>query len=79
MYLNYNVRTNDDATISGMIQSESADQVELSRGGEYRDTVLRSNIAEMKSSRVSIMPEGFENQLDLQSMADLLAYLMQLR
>lgn len=79
MYLSYNVRTNDDATISGMIQSESTEQVQLTRGGEYRDTVLRSNIAEMKSSRVSIMPEGFENQLDQQSMADLLAYLMQLR
>ena len=79
MYLSYNVITNDETTISGMIESESIDVVNLSRGGEYRDAIPRSKIAEMKSSRVSIMPEGFENQLDKQAMADLLAYLMQLR
>nr|MCU0714346.1 c-type cytochrome [Pirellula sp.] len=79
MYLNYNIITNDETTISGMIESESTEVVNLTRGGEFRDAVPRSKITEMKSSRVSIMPEGFENQLDQQAMADLLAYLMQLR
>ncbi|MFN7877572.1 MAG: PVC-type heme-binding CxxCH protein [Pirellula sp.] len=79
MYLSYNVMTDDETTVSGMIESESIEVLNLTRGGEYRDAVLRSKIAEMKSSRVSIMPEGFENQLDHQAMADLLAYLMQLR
>jgi putative membrane-bound dehydrogenase-like protein len=79
MYLSYNVMTDDETTVSGMIESESIEVVNLTRGGEYRDAILRSKIAEMKSSRVSIMPEGFENQLDQQAMADLLAYLMQLR
>lgn len=79
MYLSYNVLTDDETTVSGMIESESIEVLNLTRGGEYRDAVLRSKIAEMKSSRVSIMPEGFENQLDPQAMADLLAYLMQLR
>jgi putative heme-binding domain-containing protein len=79
MYLSYNVMTNDETTISGMIESESTEVVNLTRGGEFRDAVPRSKITEMKSSRVSIMPEGFENQLDQQAMADLLAYLMQLR
>ena len=79
MYLSYNVMTDDETTHSGMIESESIEVLNLTRGGEYRDAILRSRIAEMKSSRVSIMPEGFENQLDHQAMADLLAYLMQLR
>lgn len=79
MYLSYIVLTDDETTVSGMIESESIEVLNLTRGGEYRDAVLRSKIAEMKSSRVSIMPEGFENQLDHQAMADLLAYLMQLR
>lgn len=79
MYLSFNVMTDDETTHSGMIESESRDVLNLTRGGEYRDTVLRSKIAEMKSSQVSIMPEGFENQLDHQAMADLLAYLLQLR
>jgi putative membrane-bound dehydrogenase-like protein len=79
MYLSYNIITEDETTISGMIESESTEVVNLTRGGEYRDAIPRSKIAEMKSSRVSIMPEGFENQLDQQAMADLLAFLMQLR
>ena len=37
---------------------------------------FHSEIEQLKSSRVSIMPEGLENQLNPQAMADLLAYLL---
>jgi hypothetical protein len=33
----------------------------------------------MRSGRVSIMPEGLEQQMDKQGMADLIAYVMSAR
>jgi hypothetical protein len=37
---------------------------------------MRANIKQMRSDRVSIMPEGLEQQIDRQGMADLIAYIM---
>lgn len=74
-YLNYTVLTKDDRIVTGMIADESATSVTLLKGENVRETILRSDIAEMKSSKLSLMPEGLENQLDLQTMADLLTYL----
>lgn len=79
MYLSYNILTSDDRTLTGMLESETSDSVTLTRGGGFRDTVSRSEIVEMRSSRNSLMPEGLENQLDKQAMADLLAYLLRSR
>jgi hypothetical protein len=36
--------------------------------------VLRTNIKRMRSGKVSIMPEGLEQQVDVQGMADLIEY-----
>jgi hypothetical protein len=33
----------------------------------------------MRSGQVSIMPEGLEQQLDVQAVADLIAYLMSVK
>ena len=39
------------------------------------DTVLRSNIASLAASAVSLMPQELEKGMSRQEMADLLAYL----
>jgi putative heme-binding domain-containing protein len=75
-YVSYTVLTTDERTITGMIESETATHLTLVRGDNARDTIPRSEIEQLKSSRVSIMPEGLENQLNPQAMADLLAYLL---
>jgi putative membrane-bound dehydrogenase-like protein len=74
-YLNYNVVTADGRTLSGMIAAESATSVTLRRAENASDTVLRIDIDVLKSTGMSLMPEGLEKQLDKQAMADLLAYL----
>lgn len=78
-YVSYTIVTEDDRVLSGMIQSESAASVTLVRGENQTDTIDRSEIAEMKSSKLSLMPEGLERQIDVSSMADLLAYLMSVK
>lgn len=75
-YISYTILTTDERTITGMIESETATHITLVRGDNARDTIPRSEIDQLKSSRVSIMPEGLENQLNPQAMADLLAYLL---
>lgn len=78
-YLNYTIVTVDERIVTGMISDETATSVTLVRGENLSESVERSDIAQMKSSKVSLMPEGIENQLELQGMSDLLAYLLATR
>jgi putative heme-binding domain-containing protein len=75
-FLNYIVVTTDGRTLTGMLAAETANSVTLKRAEGATDTVLRTNIKQMRGDRVSIMPEGLEQQIDQQAMADLIAYVM---
>ena len=46
----------------------------LNRG--ETETVSRADVKRMRSSGLSIMPEGLEQGLDHQAVADLIAYVM---
>ena len=48
----------------------------LRRAEGAEDTVLRSDIEELRSLGQSVMPEGLEKQVAPQAMADLITYLM---
>lgn len=74
-YVNYTVMTKDDRIVTGMVANESETSVTLLRGENLSEVLSRTDIAEMKSSKLSLMPEGLEGQIDLQSMADLIAYI----
>jgi putative heme-binding domain-containing protein len=74
-YVNYVLITTEGKSITGMIAAETATSVTLKRAENQTDTVLRINIEELRSTGVSLMPEGIEKQLDQQAMADVIAYL----
>ncbi len=76
-FLNYVALTLDGRTITGMIAAESATSITLRRAADVSDTVLRVDLDRLQSTVLSIMPEGLEQVIDKQSMADLIAYLMQ--
>ncbi len=76
-YLNYIVATTDDRVLSGMIVDEGSTSLTLRNSKNAIETVLRVDIDEIKNTGLSIMPEGFENEMDPQAMADLLSYLLQ--
>lgn len=78
-YLNYVVLTVDGRTLTGMITSESATSITLRRADAATDTVLRDDIEQIRSTGVSLMPEGLEENMDQQAVADLLRYLMELK
>ena len=74
-YINYTVLTKNDREISGVIAVETPNSVTLRNAGGTEETILRGDIKELTSSRLSFMPEGFENTLMPQDMADLIAYI----
>lgn len=69
------VRTRAGEVRGGVLRSESPDEVVLvtAQGDETR--IPRREIAEMQPGTVSLMPEGFDQQLTRQELADLLAFL----
>src|SRR5262249_4962906 len=78
-YVNYVVTTKDGRSFTGMVAAETATSVTLRRSENQTDTILRVEIAEMRSTGQSMMPEGLEQQIDRQGMADLIAYLLALK
>ena len=75
-FINYILTTKDGTIHDGVIGSETPGMITLRNGSEDGDDViLRSNIAEMRASAVSLMPEDLEESMSKQDLADVIAYL----
>lgn len=74
-YLNYTVNMNDGRVTSGIIAGETATAVTLKRADGQTETILRSQIEELSSTGQSLMPEGVEQKVSPQEMADLISFL----
>ena len=78
-YLGYVLVTGTGRIVTGMIIAETANALTLRRADGTGETVLRIDIEELRSTGMSFMPEGLEQQIDVPAMADLLAYLNSVR
>jgi putative membrane-bound dehydrogenase-like protein len=76
-FVNYLVTTKDGRMYDGVIASETPGSITLRGGSEdgTDQTILRKNMAEIRASTVSLMPEGLEKKLNKQDIADLIAFL----
>ena len=74
-YLGYTVLTHDGRQITGLLASETASGMTLVSPDGKQHSVLRSQIEQLVASGKSLMPEGLEQVLSPQKMADLIAYL----
>jgi putative membrane-bound dehydrogenase-like protein len=74
-YVNYTVVTKSGKEITGIIAAESASSITLRRAEAQTDLVLRQDIDEIRSTGVSLMPEGLEKTITLEQMADLISFL----
>jgi putative heme-binding domain-containing protein len=72
----YMVTTKDGRMHDGVISNETPGMLTL-RGGteDGDDTILRRNIAEVRASTLSLMPDGLEDSLGRQGLADVITYL----
>ena len=71
----YIVETQEGETLSGIIAAESENALTLRMQEGVERTLLRSNIVELRISQLSMMPQELEQNINLQQMADLIAYL----
>jgi putative membrane-bound dehydrogenase-like protein len=74
-YTNYLVETTGGRSFSGMIAAETATSVTLRRAEKAEDVILRTQIESITDTGKSLMPDGLEQQLSKQDLADLIAYL----
>ncbi|HUL51017.1 MAG TPA: HEAT repeat domain-containing protein, partial [Candidatus Nitrosotalea sp.] len=76
-YLSYAIVMNNGETVTGMIQSETSVSVTVRRPSEPDQTIPRSQIKELRAEGRSLMPDGLEQGLTLQDVADVLEFLSQ--
>jgi putative heme-binding domain-containing protein len=74
-FVSYTVATTDGRTLAGIITSDTASSVTLKQPEAKIVTLLRQDIEELRSSGVSLMPEGLEKNINKQQMADLIAFI----
>jgi putative membrane-bound dehydrogenase-like protein len=69
------VATQSGHLATGLLAEETATTLKLRRAQGVEETLLRSEIDQVRSTGQSLMPEGLEQGLSLQDMADLIAFL----
>jgi putative membrane-bound dehydrogenase-like protein len=74
-FTNYIITTKDGGLHDGVIANETPGTLTLRGGSEEDETLLRANIAEMRASSISLMPEDLEKSLSRQDIADVISYL----
>ncbi len=74
-FTNYMVTTKDGRMYDGVIANETPGSITLRSGDQGDETILRKNIADVRASSISLMPEGLERSMSKQDLADVIAYL----
>ena len=78
-YMSYTIVTTAGNVLTGIVAQETGVSVTLQQSKGKRQTVLRRDIELIRSNQTSLMPEGFEKNISLTQMADLIAFLKEWR
>lgn len=74
-FSNYVIETKSGRSVSGLVAAESATSITLRRAERVEETILRQQIESIADTGKSLMPDGLEQQLSKQDVADVIAYL----
>ncbi|MFN0078388.1 MAG: PVC-type heme-binding CxxCH protein [Prosthecobacter sp.] len=74
-FMAYHCALKNGEQLYGVIATETSASMTLKMAGNVTRSVLRSDVASLKSTGTSLMPEGLEAVMTPQSLADLIAYL----
>jgi putative membrane-bound dehydrogenase-like protein len=69
------VATTDGRVLTGLLSEDGVERITLKIQGGKLETIPRTQIDEMKTSSLSLMPEEMEKQLTPREIADLFAFL----
>ncbi len=75
-YVSYLVETKSDESWLGLIVNETPTSLTLRRANGEETVIPRATAAKVQSQGLSIMPEGLEEGLTAQALADLLEYIV---
>lgn len=73
------VETRDGEEYSGIVKRETPDGVQLLTGPGVEQNFARADITSVRPGALSVMPEGLDEQLTRQELADLMAFLKSLK
>ena len=74
-FITHVIELHGGQTYSGILHAESSDAITLKVLGGHTQIIARNKVKKFESTGKSYMPEGLEAQIDLQEMADLIAFL----
>lgn len=75
-YVNFVAITRDGLTVSGLVESETGTSVTLVGQNGQRSTLLRADMESLQSTGKSMMPDGLEQELKPQDLADVMQFIM---
>jgi putative heme-binding domain-containing protein len=73
------IRTKDGAVHDGLIARETPDAIYLFTAERVEKRIPRSSVDVIQQSKVSIMPQGLDNQIGRDELRDLISFLLSLR
>ncbi|TWU60184.1 Neutral/alkaline non-lysosomal ceramidase [Rubripirellula tenax] len=73
-YRSYTVLLEDGRVLSGVVAEEAGESLTLVHADGKRTTISRRDIDQMRSTGLSLMPQGFESELPPPLMSDVLKY-----
>ena len=74
-YFGFTLVTKQGKTFTGLVKSETSASITIRMPEGKEETILRSDIDELKTSGQSLMPVGFEKNITVEQMTDLIAFL----
>jgi putative membrane-bound dehydrogenase-like protein len=75
-YVNYLAETRDGESLTGLVAVENDSTVVLRQPNDSEVTLRRANLTQFRSLGQSAMPEGLEEGLSAQDLADLMEYVL---
>jgi putative heme-binding domain-containing protein len=74
-YIAFTIETKNDESLVGVIADETTSSITVRQPFGKQDTIMRSKLKSMQSQGQSLMPEGIEQGLSQQDVANLLEYI----
>ena len=74
-FFGYTLITKQGKTYTGLIKSETAASITMRLPEGKEETILRTDVDELKTNGLSLMPIGFEKNISVEQMTDLISFL----
>ena len=74
-YFSYTLITRQGKAYTGLIKAETAGSITIRLPEGKEETILRSDVDELKTTGQSLMPVGFEKTINVEQMSDLISFL----